>query len=165
MSASSKPTLAPLLARATARLEATVDLPTPPLPLAMAITLRTPGSSGPLGAVERTWEVMLTSTASTPGRLPTYSLAWRSISPFTGQAGVVSSILKLTLPCSMLRSLMKPSETMSRRRSGSWIRPRAPSTSCSVTGDFPFPLPCFVRLNISHSLRPSIPAWPVSLAL
>src|SRR4051812_20429108 len=45
MSASIRPTFAPVFARASARLAATVDLPTPPLPLATATTWRTPGSS------------------------------------------------------------------------------------------------------------------------
>ena len=45
MSRSSRPVFAPVCASATARLAATVDLPTPPLPLATAMTLRTSGSS------------------------------------------------------------------------------------------------------------------------
>src|SRR5215204_1030306 len=44
MSASISPTAAPRARRASARLAATVDLPTPPLPLATAITCRMPGS-------------------------------------------------------------------------------------------------------------------------
>ena len=44
MSASSRPTRAPSSARASARFTAVVDLPTPPLPDATAITLRMPGS-------------------------------------------------------------------------------------------------------------------------
>src|SRR6266536_5097171 len=43
MSASVRPTRRPCMCRATARLAATVDLPTPPLPLATAITCFTPG--------------------------------------------------------------------------------------------------------------------------
>ena len=46
MSASSSPTLSPLCASATARFTATVDLPTPPLPEATAITAFTSGSRG-----------------------------------------------------------------------------------------------------------------------
>src|SRR3954470_13534977 len=44
MSASIRPTAPPRDRRASARLAATVDLPTPPLPLATAITCRIPGS-------------------------------------------------------------------------------------------------------------------------
>src|SRR5437588_12947796 len=43
MSASSRPTACPSDCRARARLVATVDLPTPPLPLATATTCLTPG--------------------------------------------------------------------------------------------------------------------------
>src|SRR4051794_28592552 len=43
MSASISPTLRPRACRATARLAATVDLPTPPLPLATASRCLTPG--------------------------------------------------------------------------------------------------------------------------
>src|SRR5437773_7156284 len=55
MSASSRPTAWPFALRASARLVATVDLPTPPLPLAMATILPTPGSAifcgGPGGCI------------------------------------------------------------------------------------------------------------------
>src|SRR6266545_93523 len=44
MSASIRPTERPCMWRAIARFAATVDLPTPPLPLATAITCFTPGS-------------------------------------------------------------------------------------------------------------------------
>src|SRR4051794_6043116 len=43
MSASMRPTRPPCFCRASARLAATVDLPTPPLPLATAIRCLTPG--------------------------------------------------------------------------------------------------------------------------
>src|SRR5689334_20537568 len=43
MSASSRPTRGVVRCRARARLAATVDLPTPPLPLATAMRLRIPG--------------------------------------------------------------------------------------------------------------------------
>ncbi|MND09185.1 hypothetical protein D3C83_323160 [compost metagenome] len=45
MSASSNPTWAPSAASASARFTAVVDLPTPPLPDATAITFLTPGIS------------------------------------------------------------------------------------------------------------------------
>src|SRR5579883_2132246 len=47
MSASSTPTLSPLALRASARLAATVDLPTPPLPEATATMASTPGTPPP----------------------------------------------------------------------------------------------------------------------
>src|SRR5437867_10437737 len=50
MSASSTPTECPFALRARARLAATVDLPTPPLPEATATIARTPGASALLPA-------------------------------------------------------------------------------------------------------------------
>src|SRR5260370_11142943 len=50
MSASSTPTERPFALRASARLAATVDLPTPPLPEATATIARTPGASAGLPA-------------------------------------------------------------------------------------------------------------------
>ena len=50
MSASTRPTRLPLWDSAIARLTATVDLPTPPLPLATATILRIPGSLFPDGS-------------------------------------------------------------------------------------------------------------------
>src|SRR6476661_2498701 len=64
MSASIRPTALPWARRARAMLAATVDLPTPPLPLAMAITCRMPGSDnfccgpapwGCMGEFSRWW--------------------------------------------------------------------------------------------------------------
>src|SRR5215216_5593206 len=46
MSASIRPTRWPCICRARARLAATVDLPTPPLPLATAMIWRTPSRAG-----------------------------------------------------------------------------------------------------------------------
>src|SRR5579859_3069570 len=51
MSASRRPVLTPLAARPSARFTAVVDLPTPPLPEAMAMMCFTPGTSMRLGAV------------------------------------------------------------------------------------------------------------------
>src|SRR6266851_6657222 len=137
MSASSKPTLAPLTPSAQATLMATVDLPTPPFPDATAITCLTPGSiwSGlrPLKA-DRTLAVIFRSTAVTPGRSPTSFLAivWKRSR--TGHAGVVSSKVKLTRPSPpTTRSLIIPRLTTSRPRSGSWIARSTPRTS-SVVG-------------------------------
>src|SRR2546427_722864 len=134
MSASSKPTDAPLLRRAAARLTATVDLPTPPLPDATAIVCLTPGrTSDGLGRMKagRTLAVIRTSTAVTPGSSPTASSACDLNRSRTGQAGVVSSNVKLTFPCGLTsRSLIIPRLTTSRPRSGSLIRPSTSSTCC-----------------------------------
>ena len=50
MSASMRPTLAPFLAKAAAKLTATVDLPTPPFPDATAIIFLTPDSGEAVGS-------------------------------------------------------------------------------------------------------------------
>src|ERR1700693_2970652 len=131
MSASRSPTLAPSAARATARWSLTVDFPTPPLPLAIAIVFLTPGSRPPAGAEERTFEVMRISTTSTPASLFTAFRASPSKRSRTGQAGVVSSKVKLTVPPSTFRSLIIPSDTTSRPRSGSLMVARAPNTSAA----------------------------------
>src|SRR3972149_3989432 len=87
-----RPTRAPLWRSARARFTATVLLPTPPLPEATAIVLRTPGSTAAsaVGGVERCPRVLLvmrTSTERTPGRAATRSRAAFSNSALTGQAG------------------------------------------------------------------------------
>src|SRR6266852_2039667 len=137
MSASSRPTLAPLMPRAQARFIATVDFPTPPLPDATAIACLTPGRTWfgcrPLKA-ERTLAVIFRSTAVTPGRSLTSlrAIVWNRSR--TGQAGVVSSNVKLTRPSpAMTRSLIIPRLTTSRPRSGSWIAERTLRT-CSELG-------------------------------
>src|ERR1700682_6216414 len=138
MSASSSPTLAPLRLKAQARLMATVDFPTPPFPEATAIACLTPGMTwfgcGRLKA-DRTLAVIFRSTAVTPGRSPTSLLAivWKRSR--TGQAGVVSSKVKLTRPSApMTRSLIMPRLTTSRPRSGSWIADRTDRTWSELGG-------------------------------
>src|SRR6266513_2951456 len=133
MSASRSPTLAPESWREAARLTAMVDLPTPPFPEPTAITCFTPGTvlsrEPPLNAA-RTLEVIFRSTAVTPGRLPTSSLAWVWKRSRTGQAGVVSSNVKVTRPASLIaRSLIMPRLTTSRPRSGSLIADSTVRTS------------------------------------
>src|SRR5438132_4678526 len=134
MSASSSPTEAPLLRSAAARLTATVDLPTPPLPEATAIVCLTPGrTSEGFGRMNagRTLAVMRTSTPVTPGISPTATSACDLNRSLTGQAGVVSSKVKLTLPCGLTSSsLIMPRLTTSRPRSGSLMRPSASRTCC-----------------------------------
>src|ERR1700687_4048041 len=138
MSASSSRTLAPLRPSAQARLIATVDLPTPPLPEATAIACLTPGMTwlgfGRLKA-ERTLDVIVTSTTLTPGRSATSFCAsvWKR--SLTGQAGVVRSNMKLTRPSlPMTSSLIMPRLTTSRPRSGSWIAESTARTWSEVGG-------------------------------
>ena len=134
-SASIRPTRAPVSARATARFAATVDLPTPPLPEPTAITCLTPGRSGPLAPLRAvTLAVMSMLMLVTPGIWRTASRQSASILALSGQAGVVSSTVKATLPSQILTFLIMPRDTRSRCRSGSWTVPRAPSTCASDTG-------------------------------
>src|SRR6266849_9190974 len=138
MSASSSPTLAPLRLSAQARLMATVDLPTPPFPEATAIACRTPGMTwfgcGRLKA-DRTLAVIFRSTAVTPGKSATSLVAMVWKRSRTGQAGVVSSKVKLTRPSPpMTRSLIMPRLTTSRPRSGSWIADRTARTWSELGG-------------------------------
>src|SRR6267143_6894025 len=134
MSASRRPTVAPLLRSAAARLTATVDLPTPPLPDATAIVCFTPGRiSEGLGRMKagRTLAVIRTSTPVTPGSSLTASSACDLNRSRTGHAGVVSSKVKLTLPCGLTSSsLIMPRLTTSRPRSGSLMCPSASRTCC-----------------------------------
>src|SRR5207247_8806393 len=99
MSASSKPTEAPLLRRAAARFTATVDLPTPPLPDATAIVCLTPGRiSDGFGRMNagRTFAVMRTSTDETPASSRTAASAWNVKRWPTGHAGEVHWHVKHT---------------------------------------------------------------------
>src|SRR2546430_6657815 len=125
MSASRSPTWAPESCSEAARLTAIVDLPTPPLPEPTAITCLTPGIAAscprPLKAA-RTLAVIFRSTAVTPGIPATRSRASDWNRSRTGQAGVVSSNVKLTRPPSVIAmSLIMPRLTTSRPRSGSLI--------------------------------------------
>src|SRR6266487_1769898 len=133
MSASRIPTRAPASCSDAARLTATVDLPTPPLPDPTAITCLTPGMAGSCGRplkAARTLAVILRSTAVTPGIPATSSCAMVWNRSRTGHAGVVSSNVKLTRPLSvMARSLIMPRLTTSRPRSGSLIAERTLRTS------------------------------------
>src|SRR6266852_9565774 len=117
-------------------LTATVDLPTPPFPDAIAIVCLTPGRiSEGFGRMNagRTLAVIRTSTSATPGMSPTRSWAWVLKRSRTGHAGVVSSKVKLTLPCGVTSSsLIMPRLTTSRPRSGSLILPNASRTCCEV---------------------------------
>ena len=133
MSASSSPTEAPAWARATARLTLTVLLPTPPLPEATAMTFLTPGRSCSAwrGCARRTIAPQVISTVSAPIAVST-ALALPSISSLSGQAGVVSSIVKAIAAPSMATSLTISRVTMSRPSSGSWTARSASMTALSV---------------------------------
>src|SRR5574341_292023 len=146
MSASSSPTFAPDPASATATLTATVVLPTPPLPDAMATTLRAVMCSWLANRVfATTFASHLRLTPVTPGTAPTAARASLSITPRSGQAGVVSTIVKLATPFSTFRSLIMLSVTRSLCSSGSCTVDSARITCSGVAGSLFFlniPAPC-----------------------
>ncbi len=121
MSASSSPTLAPACCSASARFSDTVDLPTPPLPLAtpmIFLTVAMPVSSSserPSITFAVTFMSKLFRSFSSPIARRTSS----SISALNGQAGVVSSRVNFRLSSISSRSFTIPIETMSFLRSGS----------------------------------------------
>src|SRR5438093_5788571 len=132
------PTRAPLRARATARFTAVVDLPTPPLPAPTATMLRMPGTAWrPKPPRARTSAVIFARATCTPGSAATFCSASAFIWSRTGQAGVVSSIVKSTSPAAMRTSFTKPRLTMSLCRSGSWTVRRAASTCSWLTLNSP----------------------------
>src|SRR5450759_528790 len=132
ISASRRPTLAPDLASATARLTLTVLLPTPPLPDATAMMFLTPGTScsAARGVARRTEALQVTAMPSTPTAASTRRTS-TSISSLSGQAGVVSSIVKATSDPSITRSLTMPRVTRLPPSSGSWTVRRASRTAAS----------------------------------
>ena len=123
MSASSRPTLAPSRARLTARLTATVVLPTPPLPEATAIVFlhsRDQSAAGPPNdALHVARPVDPDGLGAQRGEASTMS---DSIFAFSGQAGVVSSTVRSTTLPSISIDLTMPRLTRSRPISGSLTR-------------------------------------------
>src|SRR5437899_331821 len=122
MSQSHKPTRAPVCSSATARLAATVDLPTPPLPLATAITCLTPGiriapmpAPAPPGGA---WMSIKTFALRTPSIPRNADSALFLIAAGTFGSFVASAICTLTSPLSIWIAFTKPNETMSRVKPG-----------------------------------------------
>src|SRR6266851_2218536 len=149
MSASSTPTVRPLLASAAARLTVTEDLPTPPLPDAMAITRVVDGISV-TGASSRAFQralaisalfssapisPMSTLTPVTPGRLPTRASTSLRSWVRSGQPAMVRATVTVTVPSgeqSTFRTM--PSSTMLSPSSGSMTPSRALRTAASAGG-------------------------------
>jgi hypothetical protein len=122
MSQSHRPTRAPVCSNATARFAATVDLPTPPLPLATAMTCLTPGiriatmpAPVPPGGA---WISIKTFAL----RTPSMARSARSAS-FLMVAGTFGSFVAIasctfTSPLSIWIDFTNPNETMSRVKPG-----------------------------------------------
>jgi hypothetical protein len=99
-------------------LVATVDLPTPPLPLATTSTARTPGMGwrprgAPAGRAMRT-----TSTVPAPGMAATAARTAASIVATTSSCAVVGASFTVTPDEATSMSWMSPNETMSRVKPG-----------------------------------------------
>ena len=134
MSASRRPTEAPSRARLTARLTATVVLPTPPLPDATAIVFRTPGIRSAMGPPKLRFTLAAHSIRTAPAPIPVSSSAMSdSILALRGQAGVVSSTVTVTREPSMSIPRTMFSDTRSRPISGSVTRDRAAMIASSVS--------------------------------
>ena len=137
MSASRRPTEAPCILSATARLAATVDLPTPPLPDATSTMFLTLGRRSVVPApalLPRTWAPNSRASSETPRGVKA-----RSTSPLIwslrGHAGVVSSTVRDTLPSDTTRSFTMPRVTMSLWISGSCTVFKASITDSCVALD------------------------------
>src|SRR5262252_2562349 len=142
MSASSTPTFWPEAASAAARLTVTDDLPTPPLPLAIAYTWVSDdgwangisrSTRPPRSRVcsSRRCSSLITSrstaTAVTPGTAATAAVTSRVMVSRSGQPATVRYTSTLTLPSGAIPTLLTmPSSVIGRRISG--------SLTCSVVG-------------------------------
>ena len=147
MSASSTPTLRPRAAIAVARFTVTLDLPTPPLPLATAITRVVSGTSvgGGLSAsclrtrcmtaLRWSWVISanVTPAAVTPGRPRTLDSMSSRIWVRRGQPEMVRATATDTCPSGFtLTSRTMPRSTMSEPSSGSTTPRSTSTTSCSL---------------------------------
>ncbi len=119
-SASISPTRRCMLASASARFVATVDLPTPPLPLATARMLRTPGMGcGPRRCCGTGAAVRATFTVpATPGIAPTVACTAASISATTSSLAVLGASVTVMPSDATSTSFTRPNETMSREKPG-----------------------------------------------
>ena len=134
MSASTRPTFAPLAASATARLAATVLLPTPPLPEATAMIFFTPGRMVLLLRMVVTREVIWITTLASLSTIVCTARSQASwMSCLSGQAGVVSTTVNDTVRPSTLMSSTMLSVIKSCPKSGSSTKLRAWRTASIVS--------------------------------
>src|SRR5579885_519357 len=120
-SASIRPTRCPSACIAIARLTATVDLPTPPFPLATAITCRTPGLGrrALCAAAARGWAASTsTCTPGTPGMAATVRLTSSITVRTTSGLADTGARNTVTPAWATSMSLIRPKETMSRLKPG-----------------------------------------------
>ena len=149
MSASSTPTVKPRAARPAAMFTVIDDLPTPPFPEAIMITLAVAGIcvSGAdsalfqralaMAAAFSSWvsSVQSIPTLVTPGSDPTRALTSFWICARKGQPAVVSAIRTRTAPSgSTVAPLAMPRSTMSEPSSGSMTPRRSPMIAAGLGG-------------------------------
>src|SRR5437773_2264303 len=122
MSQSHKPTRVSVCSSATARFAATVDLPTPPLPLATAMTCLIPGirvaptpAPAPVGGA---WMSIKTLALRTPSMARSACSASFLIVAGTFGSFVARASCTLASPLSILTDLTRPNDTMSRVKPG-----------------------------------------------
>src|SRR4029077_1064255 len=122
MSQSHRPTRAPVCSSATARFAATVDLPTPPLPLATAMTCLTPGirvvtapAPAPPGGAWISIKTLALRTPSIVRKAP--SASFLIVAGMFGSF-VASASCTLTSPLSIWIDFTNPNEIMSRVKPG-----------------------------------------------
>src|SRR6478609_3232361 len=148
MSASTMPTRSPWPASARARFTVTDDLPTPPLPLAMAYTfVSEPGWATGISRWARPslrislrparCSAVITprvrSTDATPGTFVTAAVTSRLMVSLSGQPATVSSTWTATEPSSATSTVSTtPSSVIGRLISGSLTVARASITCCCV---------------------------------
>ena len=149
-SASRTPTERPAFASAAAMFTVTLDLPTPPLPDAIATIDVCGGNAivvaGAAGWPPRSWEtsfsrssaligVSSTSTRSTPSRGATAAVTSLVIRSFSGQPSIVRSTCTRTTPPSTSTDFSIPISSIGRPISGSRTPLRASRTCASVATD------------------------------
>ncbi len=124
--------MAPCFASATARFTATVLLPTPPFPAPTRMMFFTPGSIPAACGWPRTCALHESSSPFTPGTALSAASASAWIFAFSGQAGVVSSMVAKIRPPSTRTPFTIPACTRLTLSSGSITVLSAASTSFSV---------------------------------
>ena len=107
------------VASASAKLAATVDLPTPPLPLAIAITRATPGiGCGPRGRAPGAASRTISTGPGMPGMAAIVARTASSICCTTSAFAVLGASRTVTPLEDTSMSRTMPKETMSREKPG-----------------------------------------------
>src|SRR5579862_239038 len=155
-SQSQRPVAAPCIWRATARFAATVDFPTPPLPLAMAMTCLTPGmDTAPTpAACAGAWMSRTTRMLPTPGSPPSAASLCSLMALGTSGSLVASAIRTATSAPCMSMAFTSPKETMSLLKPGYFTAASRSRIASSVI--------CMIRsIAFPHIARQDIQFVPI----